>query len=361
MKLYLVLEDGTTFAGVSFGADYSRELIGEAVFTTGMTGYLETLTDKSYAGQIVTQSFPLIGNYGVIPDDFESDFPVPVAYIVKEHCVSPSNFRSEGTLDAMLKQRGTVGIAGIDTRKLIKRIRESGVMNAVITDRPDSVDFAAVRAYSVTGVVADMSVKEPELYRTLNAERTVALLDLGYKNNMVRELNRRGCDVVVLPHDSKPVTILSYKPSGVLLSNGPGDPAENVEVIENLKALCRTDIPVFGICLGHQLLALAHGAKTVKLKYGHRGANQPVRNVRDGRIYVTSQNHGYAVVSDSLPDSPYIRVLFENVNDNTCEGVDYGKRAFSVQFHPEACGGPRDTAFLFDKFIFMMDGGKTHA
>ena len=330
------------------------EVTAEVVFTTGMTGYLETLTDKSYFGQIVVQTFPLIGNYGVIPSDFEGKIIGPCGYIVKEWCQSPSNFRSEGDLDTFFKERGVIGLCGIDTRALTKVIRESGVMNGMITTELTHVDMDKIHSYRVTNAVESTSVTE--MTRRENPEKTctVALMDYGYKENIRRELEKRGAEVIVCPYNTTADELKALNIDGVMLSNGPGDPADNIEVIENLKKIMNMGKPLFGICLGHQLLALANGFKTEKLKYGHRGANQPVQNLETGRVYISSQNHGYAVVSSTI-DPEIADEYFNNVNDRTCEGVRYKKiPAFSVQFHPEACGGPRDTAFLFDKFFEMM-------
>ena len=333
-KAYLVLENGKVFSGESFGA--AGEVMAEVVFTTGMTGYLETLTDKSYFGQIVVQTFPLIGNYGVIPSDFEGDMIGPRGYIVKEWCQSPSNFRSEGDLDTFFKERGVIGLCGIDTRSLTKIIRESGVMNRV------------------TDAVESTSVKEIKRCENPNKKVTVALMDYGMKENIRRKLEKFGAEVIICPYDTTAEQIKALHVDGIMLSNGPGDPADNPEVIRNLQAMMQLGIPIFGICLGHQLLALANGFKTEKLKYGHRGANQPVKNLETGRVYISSQNHGYAVMSSSI-DKAVAEEYFINVNDKTCEGIRYKNiPAFSVQFHPEACGGPCDTSFLFDRFFDMM-------
>jgi len=357
---YLVLENGMVFEGEYFGAE--GEITGEIVFATGMTGYLETLTDQSYHGQIVLQTFPLIGNYGIIPSDFESAAVGPTAYIVKHPCQAPSNFRSEGSLDTFLKRRGVTGLCGIDTRALVKVLRERGVMNGKITgSRPGEEVLEEIRSYRIQNAVGAVSVRERKLYKAGASRYTVALLDFGMKENIKRELLGRGCDVWVFPWSSTPEEVISASPDGIMLSNGPGDPAENRSVIRNLQALLGTGIPIFGICLGHQLLALANGFETRKLKYGHRGANQPVRDTGSGRVYITSQNHGYAVQSVSI-DRHVAFESFVNVNDGTCEGISYKDiPAFSVQFHPEACGGPRDTAFLFERFIHSMEVKKNAA
>lgn len=355
-KLYLILENGMSFEGEGFGSE--GDVTGEIVFTTGMTGYLETLTDQSYHGQIVLQTFPLIGNYGVIPSDFESSHIGPMAYIVKTPCQAPSNFRSEGTLDTFLKEKGIVGLYGIDTRALTKIIRENGVMNGRITKlHPSEVSVEEIRSYRIKNAVQNVSCKETLLYRAEEPKYTVALLDFGLKENIKRELLKRGCNVWVLPCDTSYEEVAKLKVDGIMLSNGPGDPKDNDIIIENIKELINMHIPIFGICLGHQLLALASGFDTHKLKYGHRGANQPVKDVISNRVYISSQNHGYAVTTDSI-DPDIACEWFINVNDKTCEGLWYKKHpVFSVQFHPEACGGPHDTAFLFDRFIERMGGG----
>ena len=349
-KGYLVLQDGQVFAGERFGAE--TDSVGELVFTTGMCGYLETLTDPSYAGQIVTQTFPMIGNYGVIPADFEGETHVR-GYIVRERCDDPSNFRCEGTLDAFLKERGIPGICGVDTRRLTRVLRDQGVMNAMICDAVPA-DLSAVAAYRVSGALAEVTCAAPRTYPAEGQRRfRVALMDYGMKRNILRQLRQRGCEVTVYPADTPAETVLAGACDGVMLSNGPGDPADNVFQIAQIKKLLGA-VPLFGICLGHQLTALAAGGSTYKLKFGHRGVNQPVKEVGGTRTYITSQNHGYAV-SEGVPGGC---VRFVNANDGTCEGVDYPeKRAFTVQFHPEACAGPRDTAFLFDRFTALMEGG----
>ena len=352
---YLVLSDGRAFEGVRIGAE--GDGLGELVFTTGMTGYLETLTDPSYAGQIILQTFPLIGNVGVIPADFEGPC-LARGYVVRELCEKPSNFRSAYPLDRFLKERGIPGICGVDTRAVTRILREEGVMNALICDEPPA-ECAALRAYAVRGGVHAASCREAATVPAEGKERFhAALLDYGAKHHIVESLRARGCRVTVLPHDTAAEDILALRPDGLMLSNGPGDPKENVFEIAQLKKLIGR-LPVFGICLGHQLAALALGGETVKLKYGHRGANQPVKDLRDGRCFITSQNHGYAVLAESLADVAILR--YRNANDLSCEGLDYpGLRCFTVQFHPEASAGPHDTGFLFDRFCAMM-GGKIDA
>lgn len=353
-KAAIVLSNGAVFEGRRIGAEGVAS--GELVFTTGMVGYIETLSDPSFYGQIVLQTFPLIGNYGMIPQDMESGKSVVSGYVVRELCEHPSNFRSGETLDVFLKKQGIPGVSGVDTRAITRIIREYGVMNAVITDDPAAVDLERLRAMTIKNAVAAVSCQSPIISSAGGEKRlTVALLDFGAKQNIVRELNRRGCEVHILPYNAAAEDVLALKPDGVMLSNGPGDPAENTGAIKEIQKLIGKT-PIFGICLGHQLLALANGAKTFKLKYGHRGANQPVKDLMTGRVYITSQNHGYAVDGDSLSAAGGV-VRFINANDGTCEGVDYpAKNAFSMQYHPEASAGPQDTNYLFDRFIDMMEG-----
>ena len=351
-KGYLILQDGQVFEGVRFGAE--TDTVGELVFTTGMCGYVETLTDPSYAGQIVMQTYPLIGNYGIIREDFEGACCVK-GYVVREYCDTPSNFRTDCDLDTYLKEQGVPGLCGVDTRELTRIIREHGVMNAAICDEIPA-DLTPIKTYAITGVVEAVSCKEPDRYPAEGEECfRVSLIDYGAKRNIVRELQKRGCTVTVLPASTSAEEILAAGPDGVMLSNGPGDPAENTYQIEQIRKLLGK-VPMFGICLGHQLTALAAGGSTYKLKYGHRGVNQPVRDVEGVRTYITSQNHGYAVDGDTVKLG---KVRFVNANDGTCEGIDYPElKAFTVQFHPEACTGPKDTTFLFDRFVVLMKGGR---
>lgn len=352
-KAYLALANGMVFEGRAIGAP--ADGLGELVFTTGMEGYVETLTDPSYAGQIIMQTFPLIGNYGMNSQDFEGVCAAR-GYVVRELCREPSNFRCRMDVDSFLRQQGVPGIEGVDTRRLTKLIREQGVMNAKICAVPPE-SFDDIRAYEVKGVVPMVSSREKCFFPAQGGRRfSVALIDYGAKANMIRCLCSRGCDVTVYPSSTAAGEILDGGHDGIMLSNGPGDPKENEFCISQL-ALLIGKKPVFGICLGHQLTALALGGDTVKMKYGHRGANQPVRLAGSHRCFMSSQNHGYAVVGHSLEGMG--RVLFENANDGSCEGMEYpGLRCFTVQFHPEACSGPRDTMWLFDRFISMMEGDK---
>ncbi|MDR3050519.1 MAG: carbamoyl phosphate synthase small subunit [Oscillospiraceae bacterium] len=340
---YLVLENGQAFAGLRFGA--AADARGELVFTTGMVGYLETLTDPSYYGQIVVQTFPLIGNYGVIEQDFEHPAPSLSGYVVREWCQAPSNFRSQGDLDAFLRAQGVPGLCGVDTRALTRVLRTAGVMRAVICDAPT----AAFPPQPPIGGVASVTCGSFTMHTPAQVKHRVALWDFGAKWGIRRALLQRGCEVVACPAGSSARDILAYRPDGVVLSNGPGDPAVNTGIIAQVAAMAKSGVPMFGICLGHQLMALSQGAGVHKLKFGHRGANQPALHLPTGRVYITSQNHGYAVNLDDLPAGA--EPSFINANDGTCEGITYRDfPGFSVQFHPEASAGPLDTGFLFDTF-----------
>lgn len=353
MKAFLILEDGTVFTGTSIGS--TRDCISEIVFNTSMTGYLEILTDPSYAGQAVTMTYPMIGNYGICYEDMESKKAWPDGFIVRELSRMPSNFRSVDSIQNFLAKYDIPGIAGIDTRALTKILREEGTMNGMITTNENyNLDeiIPKLKAYKVTGVVDKVTCSEKEV---LPGEKfRVALMDYGAKRNIARSLEKRGCEVTIYPASTTAEEVLASNPDGIMLSNGPGDPEENVEKIAEIKKMYDSNVPIFAICLGHQLMALATGAKTYKLKYGHRGANHPVKDLETGKVYISSQNHGYAVDESSL--NPEVAVpAFSNVNDGTNEGLSYvGKNIYTVQFHPEACAGPQDTAYLFDKFMDMM-------
>lgn len=386
MKAFLILEDGTVFEGTHIGAE--KEIISEIVFNTSMAGYLEVLTDPSYAGQAVCMTYPLIGNYGVCMEDMESRQPWPDGFIVRELSRIPSNFRCDKTIQEFLAENGVPGIAGIDTRALTKILREKGTMNGMITT-DENYDLQSIlprlKAYTTGKVVEKVTCeskytvkgsqtleengpisgsavytgekeKKPTLVRELNGKnKKVALLDLGTKKNIAQSLAQRGCDVTVYPALTSAEEILADQPDGIMLSNGPGDPKECESVIREIKKLYDSDVPIFAICLGHQLMALATGADTFKMKYGHRGGNHPVKDLKTGRVYITSQNHGYVVDMDRL-DPKVATPAFVNVNDGTCEGLSYtGKNIFTVQYHPEACPGPQDSGYLFDRFIQMME------
>ena len=398
MKAFLILEDGTVFEGAHIGAD--KDVISEIVFNTSMAGYLEVLTDPSYAGQAVCMTYPLIGNYGVCLEDMESVKPWPDGFIVRELSRVPSNFRSDMGLGEFLEKNGVPGIAGIDTRALTRILREKGTMNGMITTN-ENYELNGIlpwlKAYTTGKVVEKVSCKEkytiapsrtladngpisgsavfdkeayeagkreprPSMVKELNgAGLKVALLDLGAKSNIPHSLAQRGCEVTVYPALTSAEEIIADGPDGIMLSNGPGDPKECASIIKEIKKLYDTDIPIFAICLGHQLMALATGADTYKLKYGHRGGNHPVKDLATGRVYISSQNHGYVVDTDKL--DPKVAVpAFINVNDGTNEGLSYtGKNIFTVQYHPEACPGPQDSGYLFDRFIRMMKEGKRDA
>ena len=398
MKAFLILEDGTVFEGTHIGAD--KEVISEIVFNTSMAGYLEVLTDPSYAGQAVCMTYPLIGNYGVCKNDMESRQAWPDGFIVRELSRIASNFRCDCTIQEFLEEQGIPGIAGIDTRQLTRLLREKGTMNGMITTNENYV-FADIlpklQAYTTGKVVEKVTCPEkyelkgttdlsqnapisglasfdakayadgkrekaPSLVSELNgAGLKVALLDLGAKNNIPKMLAARGIDVTVYPATTSAAEILASRPDGIMLSNGPGDPKDCGPIIDEIRKLYESDVTIFAICLGHQLMALATGADTHKLKYGHRGGNHPVKDLATGRVYISSQNHGYVVDTEHL--DPKIAVpAFVNVNDGTNEGLAYtGKNIFTVQFHPECCPGPQDSGYLFDRFIKMMREGKKNA
>lgn len=384
MKGFLVLEDGTVFQGETFGATGMSP--GEVVFNTGMTGYQEVLTDPSYCGQIVTMTYPLIGNYGVNPEDFESRRPFVRGFVVKELCQDPSHWQANQGLDAFLKHYGIVGLHGVDTRALTKHLRVQGVMRGVLVTADESappearadlgapgglvamagvprVDFAGAlatwleeqitvaRTFTIESTVAQVTTDSPYSLSGANGGgKRVVVIDYGAKQNILRHLTALGCDLTVVPADTPARAILELQPDGVMLSNGPGDPKEVTSSIQTVKDLLQTDLPVFGICLGHQILGLAMGADTYKLKFGHRGANHPVKDYITGRVYITSQNHGYAINEDTLP--PDVEVTHRNLNDQTVEGMVHKHRpVFSVQYHPEAAPGPEESRYLFDRFI----------
>ena len=395
MQAFLILEDGTVFEGIHIGAE--KEIISEIVFNTSMAGYPEVLTDPSYAGQAVCMTYPLIGNYGVCRDDMESRKPWPDGFIVRELSRMASNFRTDMTIQEFLTEYDVPGIAGIDTRALTKILREKGTMNGMITTNVDyKLDeiLPKLKEYTTGKVVEKVTCehkygikgaesleengaisgssrfhkeayasgiheKRPSMVRELNgAGKKVALLDLGAKDNIADSLTQRGCDVTVYPALTTAEEIIADAPDGIMLSNGPGDPKECTSIIEEIRKLYQTDIPIFAICLGHQLMALATGADTYKMKYGHRGGNHPVKDLQTGKVYISSQNHGYVVDMDKL-DPKVATPAFINVNDGTNEGLSYtGKNIFTVQFHPEACPGPQDSGYLFDRFIESMKGRK---
>ena len=397
MKAFLILEDGTVFEGKHIGAD--KDVVSEIVFNTSMAGYTEVFTDPSYAGQSVCMTYPLIGNYGVCLDDMESDKIWVDAVIVRELSHIPSNFRCDMSIQEFLEKYDIPGIEGIDTRKLVRILREKGTMNGFITTN-ENLKFEDVKdrlhAYTTGDVVSKVSCKEkkflkgvtdiaengplsgsasfneddykeslkgdlskrekkPAIVKELNGKGLkIALLDFGAKRNIAASLASRGCDVTIYPSDTTAEEILKDAPDGIMLSNGPGDPKECTQIIKEIKKLYDSELPIFAICLGHQLMALATGADTFKMKYGHRGGNHPVKDLSNNRVYISSQNHGYVVDMDKL-DPNVAKPAFINVNDGTNEGLAYvGKNIFTVQFHPEACPGPQDSSYLFDRFISMI-------
>ena len=354
-KAYLYLANGQVLEGQSFGA--SGTAIGELVFTTGMTGCVESLTDPSYYGQLVVYTFPQFGNYGICRKDMESPHCQMGGVVVREYCQEPSNFRCDATVDTFLKEQNVVGIAGVDTRMLTQMIRDGGVMNAIITTEETKPDLEVLKTYRVEQSVENTSTKEAYDIPAQGEEKfSVALLDYGAKGSIPNSLTARGCKVTIYPYNTSAEEILAAGHDGVMLSNGPGDPADNTFCIEQIQKLF-SKIPMFGICLGHQMMALAAGAKTKKLKFGHRGANQPAMDLTTGSVVITSQNHGYAVDESTLAGTEG-KLRYINVNDHTCEGVDYpAYHAFSLQFHPEAHGGPLDCQTAFDRFTDMMKEG----
>ena len=360
MKATLILANGAVFQGESIGACGDR--VCEMVFNTSMTGYQEILTDPSYAGQGIVMSYPLIGNYGVNHEDNESSQPWAEAFVVRHLSPRGSNFRCEGTLDDFLKEHDIVGIQGVDTRALTRILRSQGAMNGMITCAEHfNVNEVMERLgqYRVTGAVDRVTRREAGVFEAQGSQRChVAMMDYGVKNNMIGCLTRRGCKVTVFPARTPAETILQGGFDGVMLSNGPGDPAENTGIIQELKKLYNSNLPIFGVCLGHQLLALATGAKTGRLDYGHRGGNHPVRDMEKGQVFITSQNHGYMVLADSV-DPAVAEISHVNVNDGTVEGLCYKRpNCFTTQFHPEANAGPKDTEYLFNRFVDSMGGDR---
>ncbi|MBC1290369.1 glutamine-hydrolyzing carbamoyl-phosphate synthase small subunit [Listeria booriae] len=352
-KRILMLEDGNYFIGTAIGSD--RETIGEVVFNTGMTGYQETITDPSYYGQIITFTYPLVGNYGVNRDDFESIHPAVKGVVVREAAEFASNWRNQLTLDQFLKEKDIPGIAGIDTRKLTKIIRKEGTLKGILA--PEKADKEELLHHLRSVRLPVDQVREvscSKAFTNPGEGKRVVLVDYGVKSSIMRELNKRDCDITVVPYNTTAEEILAMHPDGVMLSNGPGDPKDVPEAVEMIRGL-QGKVPLFGICLGHQLFALANGADTFKLKFGHRGANHPVKELATGRVDFTAQNHGYAVDADSLVGKD-IEVTHIELNDGTVEGLAHKEfPAYTVQYHPEANPGPSDVNYLFDQFIAMME------
>lgn len=356
MRRILLLEDGTQFIGEGFGAD--KTVIGEVVFTTGMSGYQEAITDLSYQGQLITFTYPLIGNVGINRDDHESITPGCLGVICKEHARKGSNWRYQLSLDEFMEAKGIVGLSGIDTRKLVRIIREHGTMKAMLINEEEYTDLSLDVLQTATlprDQIAQVSTTKA--YPNPNTGRKVVVIDFGLKHSILRELSKRHCDVSVVPYDTSAEDIMSLNPDGIMLTNGPGDPQDMPEAIQTIQALSG-QVPIFGICMGHQLLAMAYGCQTYKMKFGHRGFNHPVREIATGRTMFTSQNHGYAVDETSV-DLSQLMVTHKEINDQTIEGLRHRYQpSFSVQFHPDAAPGPHDGADLFDEFMELMDQWK---
>lgn len=355
IKAELILENGTRFIGKAFG--YVKEAVGEVVFTTSMTGYQETLTDPSFAGQIVTMTYPLIGNYGINLEDMESEKPYLKGLIVREKCDMPNNWRCEMEIDGFLKQHKIMGLEGIDTRALTRVLRDNGTMRGIITTRVGDLTASQIQqkfnTYTNKNAVKETTCQQR--YVISGKGTHLAVLDCGIKRGILRDLQKRGCKLTVFPAFTSAEEILECNPDAIFLGNGPGDPKDIEVVVENLKKLMEADVPILGICLGHQLISLALGCNTERLKFGHHGGNHPVKDLKTGRVYITSQNHEF-VVSD-LSDE--VEATFINVNDGSIEGIKHKtKPIYSVQFHPEANPGPLDTGFLFDRFLKIIEGGK---
>ncbi len=359
MLRILVLEDGSYYEGIGFGYDTFE--VGELVFNTSMTGYQEILTDPSYCGQIVMMTYPLIGNYGINRDDNESMTSHVFGFVVKDLCENPSNFRSTTTLDAYLKEKKIPGIQDVDTRAITRKLRNYGTMKATFVNTLEEVESAVDRLQKADFLHDQVSrVSTKNAYPIPGRGKKVVVMDFGIKLNILRELSLRGCDIVVVPYNTSAQEIMNLGPDGVMLSNGPGDPKDLTEVIETVKELIPQTV-VFGICLGCQLISLACGASTYRLKFGHRGANHPVRNLETGKIEITSQNHGFAVDTESLEGTDLI-MSHQALNDGSCEGVRHTKRpCFAVQYHPEANAGPQDSTYLFDAFMERMNQEERHA
>lgn len=353
--LYLVLENGKVFEGYSIGAEGS--VVGETVFQTSVLGYNEIITDPKYYGQIVVQTFPLIGNYGIIEEELETIKPVIGGYIVKNICDTPSNFRCEGKLNDYMKENGIIGLAGIDTRELTRTLRENGTMNGKITSDINDIDSIVkeLKEYKSTVDFSEISISEIEEIKAENPQKKICMYDLGATNAFYDMFAKHNLDMTIVPYNTKAEEVIALSPDGVVISEGPGNPAECTQIIEEIKKILDKDIPVYGCGLGHQLVALALGGKTKKHPYGHRGANQPVKEVESDKIYITNQNHGYIVDETALPSDA--RISYVNVNDKTIEGIEY-KNVITTQFIPNLCKGPHNTEHIIDKFISIMKGDK---
>lgn len=352
MKSQLILEDGTVFNGRAFG--YLKETVGEVVFNTGMTGYQEILTDPSYYGQIVTMTYPLIGNYGINLDDIESSSIKVKGFVVREKANNPSNWRCEFEIEEYLSRNKIIGIEGIDTRALTKIIRNKGTMRGIISVRELTQGQIQSKIDGFSNIKAVEEVSTKEIISHEGKGCHIAIMDYGVKNNIIRSFKHRGCRLTVFPMSAKAEEVLKVNPDGIFLSNGPGDPKDIMPAVEEIKKMIGAK-PMTGICLGHQLLCLAFGGDTEKLKFGHRGANHPVKDLKTNRVMITSQNHGYVVKKQGLPEE--LEVTHMNLNDDTVEGMKHKTLPiYSIQFHPEACPGPHDTDKIFDEFLEIMKG-----
>ncbi|GFN30426.1 glutamine-hydrolyzing carbamoyl-phosphate synthase small subunit [Paenibacillus xylaniclasticus] len=352
MQARLLLEDGTLFTGLAFGAE--GQSTGEVVFNTGITGYQEVLSDPSYCGQIVTMTYPLIGNYGITRDDFESVRPYIHGFVVRRHEPVPSNWRGEYSLDRLLKEYGIVGISDIDTRMLTRKLRNFGTMKGILSTGNERIEELQERL-NITPLLRDQVARTStkHLYSAPGNKERIVLMDFGAKSGIVKELSKRGCDVIIVPHDTTADQIRRLNPDGIQLSNGPGDPKDVPHAVETIKQLIG-EYPIFGICLGHQLFALASGADTTRLKFGHRGGNHPVKELATNRCYITSQNHGYTVMEESIKGTD-LEITHINNNDGSIEGLKHKVHpVFTVQYHPEAAPGPFDSSYLFDQFLDMI-------
>lgn len=345
MKAYLMLENGMIFEGEAFG--YLEEQVGEVVFNTGMTGYQEVLTDPSYYGQIVTMTYPLVGNYGINLEDVESDSPKVRGFIVREKCDKPNNFRCEMELDGYLEQNKIMGLEGIDTRALTKVLRDAGTMKGILALKPLTKTQLADKLNKYDNSQAVYQVSTKERYEIAGEGQHIAIMDFGIKQNIIRSFQKKNCKLTIFPANAKSEEILSVNPDKIFLSNGPGDPEDLSEIIETVKQLIGKK-PIIGICLGHQLLGLAIGGKTRKLKFGHRGWNHPVKDIEKNKVFISSQNHGYVV--SEVPEG--VKITYKSLNDDTIEGIEHKELSIcSVQFHPEAAPGPHDTDYIFDMFL----------
>jgi len=358
----LILEDGSIFSGYPFGFNSKKEIVGEVVFNTSMTGYQEMLTDPSYRGQILVPTYPMIGNYGISNSDIESTDIQVKGFVVRQYSDRPSHNNSIMNISEYLYQNKIVGIFGVDTRAIVKKIRKAGVMTGIITSTSEIKkvlkNIKNKLSYDEQNLVAEVSTKNAytNVYKEikLKSYKKIAIIDFGVKHNILRLLKKRSCNLTVFPYDTSSKDILSASPDGIVLSPGPGDPNNLQNILKDIKEIINSGIPILGICLGHQLIAKALGAKTFKLPFGHRGGNQPVKDIKNNRVYVTAQNHGYAVEKDNFPNQ--LEITHVNLNDDTVSGLKHKtKPIFSIQYHSEASPGPKDSEYIFDEFIKLIE------